>query len=129
MTVLLLVSAVLIMASMAQTTFAADSNITMTFKPIKAISPQTLAELNDTEWVWRPTFSIGDALIITENGQVTKYFYDDADYKGVSEVRGFFDDDGNASKPFLLPQKSPGKYNIRRIILNLGAKLWQYLKT
>ena len=96
MTVLLLVSAVLIMASMAQTTFAADSNITMTFKPIKAISPQTLAELNDTEWVWRPTFSIGDALIITENGQVTKYFYDDADYKGVSEVRGFFDDDGNA---------------------------------
>ena len=89
-------TAVMMNAMVPQAAFAADSGITMKYEPIKAAKPQTLAELKDPTLPWRPTFTIGDVLIITENGQETKYVYDDADYQGVEEVRGFFDDEGNA---------------------------------
>ena len=89
-------AAVMMTAMVPQAAFAADSGITMKYEPINGISPQTLAELNDPDWEWRPTYSIGDVLTITENGQETKYVFDDDDYKGIPEVRGFFDDDGNA---------------------------------
>ena len=61
--------AVVIMMAMTTKVYAADSGITMTYKPIKEIASPTLADLTDPDWAWRPTFNKGDVLTITEKGR------------------------------------------------------------
>ena len=96
MTVIFTAIAALMMTAVVQDVFAADSGITITFEPKGAYDPEMLNSLIDENWPWSPRFNQGDVLSVTENGIETKYIYDSADYKGYSEVLGFYDEDGNA---------------------------------
>ena len=96
MTMIVTVIAAVMMAAVVQDVFAADSGITMTLEPKGAYDPVMLDSLTDESWPWNPIFNKGDILSITEKGKETKYIYDSADYKGYSDVLGFYDEDGNA---------------------------------
>jgi hypothetical protein len=71
----------------------------MEYRPISEIDPVTVEMVTPDEslsYRWRPSFNLGDALVVTENGVSTTYVLDNYYYKGFEDVRGFYDEDGNA---------------------------------
>lgn len=88
----------IMMIAMAQVSFAEDREISMVYQPSSSLDSVTLENLEpipEYNYEWRPTISSGDVLLITENGVETRYVCDNVTY-GDQEIRGFYDDDGNA---------------------------------
>ena len=89
---------VVLMTAAAEISFAEDSGISMVYQTDSEISPVALSMIQPDEeygWFWKPDISQGDVLIITEDGNETRYVYDRAEYEGNDDIIGFYDDDGN----------------------------------
>lgn len=88
----------ILMIAMAQVSFAEGGDTGMVYQPASSLDDVTLQMLEPDplfNYEWKPSFSSGDVLMVTENGVETKYVCDNVYYSD-NEVRGFFDDDGNA---------------------------------
>jgi hypothetical protein len=87
----MLVTAVVMLMMTAALQIAFASGITVTYE---SKNEMDTAFLSDFRYTWKPMFTYGDVLTVTENGVDTRYVYDSGTYKGITGVKGFYDDYG-----------------------------------